>query len=64
MPTKSHLSLMYGENKTFREYLDKLIFINGQIMILTDTKNISEAISELLVITLENSERINKVPED
>lgn len=53
---------MYRENKTFREHSGKLIFINGKI-IVADIKNVSETISELLVVTFENSERINKVPD-
>lgn len=63
MPKESDLSLMYRENKTFREHSGKLIFINGKIIILADIKNVSETISELLVVTFENSERINKVPD-
>lgn len=61
-PKESDLSLMYRENKTFREHSGKLIFINGKI-IIADIKNVSETISELLVVTFENSERINKVPD-
>lgn len=55
---------MYGENKTYREHSGKLIFINGNIMNLSDIKRLSEMISELLVVTFANSERVNKVPED
>lgn len=55
---------MYGENKTQREHSGKLIFINGKIMILSNIKNLSETISELLVVTFANSEMVNKVPED
>lgn len=55
---------MYGENKTYREHSGKLLFINGKIMILSNIKNLSETISELLVVSFTNSEMVNKVPED